>query len=213
MPLFGIFKLYASGKTFVDTYKAGKKSWESGTGWAKTFLMIGLSILACVNLGQMAAQGKAMMAADQAKAAASAGKAGAKNAAENAAGGKGSNPFDLDGNGRLQRMEMMKMIKDNKVPGIDMSDPRYAGVHGWQNFQSDLRHNPEFLKIVKKSYGSGGSDRFFRGLRLAMQGDVAQNTGVRTFYGNSWWQRFIGADPTEAEEAAKSVARAMGNNV
>ena len=105
----------------MATYKAGKKSWESGEGWGKTLLMIGLSIIACVNLGQMAEQGRAMMAADQARAAASAGKAVAEGTASN-----GANPFDLDGNGRLTRPELMKMMKENKVPGIDLNDPRYT---------------------------------------------------------------------------------------
>ena len=63
----GIFRIYASGKTFVATYKQGKKSWETGEGWGKTFLLIGASIFAIVNLGQMAAQGNAMMAANQAE--------------------------------------------------------------------------------------------------------------------------------------------------
>lgn len=80
----GVFRIYASGKTFIATYKQGKKSWETGEGWAKTFLLIGGSIFAIVNLGQMAAQGNAMMAADQAKNAASAASEGAKEAVGNA---------------------------------------------------------------------------------------------------------------------------------
>ena len=83
----GIFRIYASGKTFVATYKQGKKSWETGEGWGKTFMLIGASIFAIVNLGQMAAQGNAMMAADQAKNAASAAGKGAAEAAKGAASG------------------------------------------------------------------------------------------------------------------------------
>ena len=62
----GIFRLYASGKTFIATYKQGKKSWQTGEGWGKTFLLLGASILAAINLGQMASQGSEMMAADKA---------------------------------------------------------------------------------------------------------------------------------------------------
>ena len=83
----GIFRIYASGKTFIATYKQGKKSWETGEGWAKTFLLIGGSIFAIVNLGQMAAQGNAMMAADQAKNAAKAASEGAKEAVGSAGSG------------------------------------------------------------------------------------------------------------------------------
>jgi len=122
----GIFRIYASGKTFVATYKQGKKSWESGEGWGKTFLMIGMSILAIVNLGQMAAQGNAMMAADAAKNASNAAGEAAAEGGKSAAGGGGKNPFDLDGNGRLTRSELMKMMKENKIPGMDLNDPRYT---------------------------------------------------------------------------------------
>ena len=52
-------------------------------------MMIGMSILAIVNLGQMAAQGNAMMAADQAKNAAEAASSGAQEAAKGAAGAEG----------------------------------------------------------------------------------------------------------------------------
>lgn len=44
-----------------------------------------------------------------------------------------------------------------------------------------------------------------------MANNVAQNTGVTSFSGNSWWHRFIGADPSKAEAAGKMLAQAMGN--
>ena len=213
----GIFRIYASGKTFVATYKQGKKSWETGEGWAKTFLLIGGSIFAIVNLGQMAAQGNAMMAADQAKNAASAAGEGAKEVAGNTSsktpGTSGKNPFDLNGDGLMSENELMKMAKQNKIPGMDLTDPKYAGPNGWNRFQSDLRNNPDFRAMLKK-YPSFRSNQFFRRLGTKMAGSVASDMGGQArFYGNSWFQRFIGADPSAAENAAKAMARAMGNNI
>ena len=86
------------------------------------------------------------------------------------------------------------------------------GVNGWNNFQSDLNRNPDFVKAIG-GRGSIGGRNFFRILKHGLMDDVHRSSGVSTFHGNSFFQRFIGADPTEAEEAAKSVARAMGNNI
>ena len=97
----GILRLYASGKTFIATYKQGKKSWQTGEGWGKTFLFLGASILAAINLGQMASNGSEMMAAaDQAKNTASAAGEGAKATVGN--GISGANPYDLEYNGKLK---------------------------------------------------------------------------------------------------------------
>lgn len=204
----GVFRIYASGKTFVATYKQGKKSWESGEGWGKTFLMLGMSIMAIVNLGQMAAAGNAQMAADAAKnAAGEAGKSAAEGATENTIS-KGKNPFDLNGDGELESKELMKMMKENKVPGIDLSSKRYAGINGWRNFKADLYRNPKFTKL----FSNDGEDMndFFEEFELRLQGNVAQSMGgSASFAGNSWWQRFIGADPSAAENTAKRIAKSM----
>jgi hypothetical protein len=124
----GIFRIYASGKTFVATYKQGKKSWETGEGWGKTFIMLGLSILAIVNLGQMASQGLEMMGADQAENAASAASA-ASEGAKDAVGNVGSN-IDLvsqsngmlDSSGNINSVRIAELAKENKIPGFNFND-------------------------------------------------------------------------------------------
>lgn len=126
----GIFRIYASGKTFVATYKQGKKSWETGEGWGKTFMLIGASIFAIVNLGQMAAQGNAMMAADQAKNAASAAKSGAEEAAKNSAGEttkSGINP-DLDDAGDI--LENHGIMADNGSYNVGGQQLTFKGSNG-----------------------------------------------------------------------------------
>jgi hypothetical protein len=54
----GIFKLVGAGKTFHATYKQGKKSWESGEGWGKFFLLLIGSIFAVITIAGMAVQGR-----------------------------------------------------------------------------------------------------------------------------------------------------------
>ncbi len=153
----------------------------------------------------MAAQGSEMIAADS---------------TENAVGAAGesvsqgsANPFDLNGDGQMSPKEIMKMAKENKLPGIDLSDPKYADVNGWTEFKSDLMDNEQFIEMLRK-YSPRGQRRFLEKVGLEMAGEVAEGMGGEaTFHGNSWFQRFIGADPSAAENAAKEIARAMGNNI
>ena len=202
----GIFRIYASGKTFVATYKQGKKSWETGEGWAKTFLLIGGSILAVINLGQMAAQGSEMMAADQAKNAVT--PAEGTGTAEMTA--KKPSIFDVDGNGRVTRNEIIDAAKAGKIPGIDMNNPDYAGINGWQNFSEDLSSNPEFRALFKNS---NQVDRAIRSIKFGLKERALDNLGTSSasFPGNSWFHHAFGLDPSEAEATAKEIARQMGN--
>ena len=66
----GVFKLVGAGKTFHATYKQGKKSWESGEGWGKFFLLLIGSIFAVITIAGMAVQGRQMLNARSEKAAA-----------------------------------------------------------------------------------------------------------------------------------------------
>ena len=194
----GAFKLYGAGKTFIATYKQGKKSWESGEEWGKFFLLLATSILAIFAIGQMAAKGQALMDAANASAG-----AGSVSASANAA--VSDNPFDLNGDGKMTSSEIMKMAKENKIPGIDLNDPKYAGPNGWQEFQWDLRENKDFKEMFSK-LNHTSQRHFFNKLGMNMAGEVASDMGGKaTFHGNSWFQRFIGADPSAAENAAKAM--------
>jgi hypothetical protein len=162
--LSGSFRIIASGKTFIATYKQGKKSWESGEGWGKTFMMIGLSILALINLGNMASAGSDMMAADGADSEMGLTEHGKQhgnelldNDSSNAASGNnnvnadvGDNgPFDLNGDGKITQSELTDAIKNNKIPGIDVNDPKYSGTNGRLLLRKDLLERPEFKNMYK----------------------------------------------------------------
>lgn len=86
-------------------------------------MMIGLSILAIVNLGQMAAAGNAQMAADAAKNAA--GEAGQSAVEETAKGAKeaAKNVVNNGGNSSLNFDKFSELAKQNKLPGINLNDP------------------------------------------------------------------------------------------
>ena len=170
----GIFRIYASGKTFVATYKQGKKSWESGEGWGKTFLMIGMSILAIVNLGQMAAQGNAMMAADQAKNAASTAAQGTKEFGEKGAGVRAGKAMDLDKydleNNGIVRGDTITGPDGTKWKIADLGDSGYAKARNAVKIVSklpdggtvenyipwkDIHKGPGRVKQLLSAFGAG----------------------------------------------------------
>jgi hypothetical protein len=109
----------------------------------------------------------------------------------------------------MDSAEIMKLAKQNKIPGMDLTDPKYADVNGWIEFQNDLEENPQFKEMFDK-LSSIRQENFFDKLKLQMAGDVASDMGGKaTFRGNSWFQRFIGADPSTAENAGKAMKTAM----
>ena len=88
-----------------------------------------MSILAIVNLGQMAAQGNAMMAADQAKNAAEAASSGAQEAAKGAGetSKSGINP-DLDDAGDI--LENHGVMADNGSYNVGGQQLTFKGSNG-----------------------------------------------------------------------------------
>ena len=162
----GIFRIYASGKTFVATYKQGKKSWESGEGWGKTFLMIGMSILAIVNLGQMAAQGNAMMAADAAKNASKAAGEAAAEGGKSAASSANSGGYSLKAGETVQTPNgPIKITGFRSDGGVNVEIPGTDGSTGMTTISAKdiagINSNEDKIKLLSKFAKLKGSADLF----------------------------------------------------
>ena len=92
----------------------------------------------------------------------------------------------------MRENEIVKLAKENKIPGMDLNDPKYSGPNGWYKFQTDLQNNSQFKALLKK-YPTFLRNKFMPKLRLAFMSDVAKDLGRSSarMSGNSWFQEFL----------------------